>query len=147
MIRRRLPRRDDPRIYHMIVHELVPFTHSGYCPTIHSFAAIRKRLRSNVTFVDEHPSYRLCGFISIQVRADVLFIDLLAVDPIVRGRGIGKSLMLTSQRYGQRTGCRESRLFVDQSNQHALGFYRAMGYGFLDYYAQIRCYLLSKRLS
>ncbi len=144
MIRKRIPRKDDLIIHGLIINELIPFTYQGYIPIYHSFKAIRQRLKSNVTFVHVGSNDRLTGFITIQPREQILFIDMLAVAPKMRGQGIGKKLLLTAHRYGRKVGCMESQLFVDISNPLAFGFYRSLGYDIKVYSPEVRCYLMRK---
>ena len=52
----------------------------------------------------------------------------VAVDPAVRGRGIGRCLMAEVERLLGEAGCPKVNLVVRGDNAEALGFYRALGY-------------------
>lgn len=132
-------------IYKLIIQELVPKTASGFCGRTHSYEAIRTRLNQNVTYIAGQVFSPIQGFISIQPRGYVLFIDMLAVQPKERGRGVGKLLMRTAEQCGLQLNCIEAQLFVDDTNFKGISFYQALGYRPAQFVAQLRCYLMQKR--
>ncbi len=146
MIRKRVSRTDDGAIYNLIIEELVPQSANGFHSETHSYQAIRDRLNHNVTFVAISPMVPLRGFISIQQRGSMIFIDMLAVRPSHRGRGIGKLLMHTAERYGVERGCSHAQLYVDGGNSRGLSFYRNLGYEPVQYKIELYCYVMFKRL-
>jgi ribosomal protein S18 acetylase RimI-like enzyme len=56
------------------------------------------------------------------------WVNYLAVDPALRGRGFGALLMNEAERQLSRAGCPKINLQVRASNQEVLGFYQHLGY-------------------
>ncbi len=57
-------------------------------------------------------SKRLAGFILLLEKTDATVVDLIAVDPAFRGRGLGRALLLAAERKGRRivAGTQQSNL-------------------------------------
>jgi ribosomal protein S18 acetylase RimI-like enzyme len=147
MIRKRVASLDDAVIYKLVCEEIAPFSQKFKDTKAISFSSIRKRLLHNTTFVaakgDRHPF----GFITFFCKNRILFVDMLAIHPSVRGRGWGKKLMLAAEQLGKIKHCKTVQLFVDDSNPEAIGFYEALGYMKGQYVDEIGCYLMDKTLS
>ena len=56
------------------------------------------------------------------------WVNYLAVDPGERGAGHGRAIMAEVERLLEARGCPKLSLLVRSDNEHALGFYRALGY-------------------
>jgi ribosomal protein S18 acetylase RimI-like enzyme len=56
------------------------------------------------------------------------WVNYLAVHPAHRGRGFGAMLMAEAERRLAEVGCPKVNLQVRSTNQHAVGFYRRIGY-------------------
>jgi len=145
MIRKRVASLDDSIIHRLVVEQIAPFS-STFQPSDATPRQIRKRLDRGVTFVTARGGRRAFGFISTMRRKGELFIDMLAVDPGVQGRGWGGQLLRAAEAYGRSKGCRQAKLFVDFSNEKAFGFYARRGYRVEQQLPQVACYLLGKPL-
>lgn len=53
---------------------------------------------------------------------------MIAVDPSRQGSGLGRALVLGGLASLAERGCRTGMLYVDASNQSAVGLYRALGF-------------------
>lgn len=147
MIRKRLAANDDRVIHRLVVEQLLPFSRLYQSGTSITFSEIRKRLNHNKTFVAAKGYKQPYGFISVIRKSNVLFVDMLAVDPRAQGRGWGKELMKVAEEYGRSERCRTAELFVDDSNPKALGFYSSKGYEVEEYLPELGCYRMSKKIS
>jgi GNAT superfamily N-acetyltransferase len=61
-----------------------------------------------------------------QTQFDWLKIDIMAVDPARRGRGIGTALVAAAEREAAIRGCQYA--YVDTMSYQAPGFYQRLGY-------------------
>jgi ribosomal protein S18 acetylase RimI-like enzyme len=57
-----------------------------------------------------------------------LYVDYLGVDPVARGRGLGRALLLHSMRWAEGRGRRHAALTVRQDRAEALSLYLQCGY-------------------
>jgi ribosomal protein S18 acetylase RimI-like enzyme len=146
MIRKRVASMDDTVIYRLITQEIVPFSKKYKNYSSISVSSIQKRLLRNTTFVYAKGNRSPLGFISIFIKNRILLVDMLAVNSRFQGRGLGKQLLLEAEQFGLKKGCRAVRLFVDDSNPKAIGFYEAMGYSITRYVTELGCYLMDKSL-
>lgn len=146
MIRKRAASIDDTVILSLIKQEIAPFSKKYKDESSITMSMIQKRLLRSTTFVYAKGSHSPLGFISVLCKNRLLFVDMLAVSPRFQGRGLGRRLMQEAERFGLRKGCRSVRLFVDDSNKKAIGFYESLGYSPLQYMSEIDCYLMEKPL-
>ena len=56
------------------------------------------------------------------------WVNYLAVSPTMQGRGFGRELMSRGEELLTAAGCPKLSLLVRDTNETALGFYRALGY-------------------
>jgi ribosomal protein S18 acetylase RimI-like enzyme len=144
VIRKRLATIDDQAIYRLVVEQLVPF--SSLYNTV-SFSEIRKRLNhNNRTFVIAKGYKSPIGFISVIRKSNVLFVDMLAIDPREQGKGLGHELMKIAENYGKSERCLSAELFVDESNPKAIRFYLSRGYEIQQYLPELSCYKMKKKI-
>ncbi len=73
-------------------------------------------------------SGRLRGFVLARLAADEAEILTVAVDPAVRGKGVGRALLAENLRQAARAGARAMFLEVDQDNASALALYIRLGF-------------------
>jgi ribosomal protein S18 acetylase RimI-like enzyme len=146
MIRKRVASMDDTVIYKLIIQEIVPFSKKYKNSSSISVSSIQKRLLRNTTFVSAQGNRSPLGFISIIIKNRILFVDMLAVNSRFQGRGLGKQLMLEAEQFALKKRCSAVRLFVDDTNTKAIGFYESMGYSTTRYVSEIGCYLMDKSL-
>jgi len=73
-------------------------------------------------------SGQLRGFVLARLAADEAEILTIAVDPTVRGKGVGRALLAEILRQAASAGARTMFLEVDQDNAAALALYRRLGF-------------------
>jgi ribosomal protein S18 acetylase RimI-like enzyme len=146
MIRLRAPFIDDLHLYRLILKQLLPKARTGQPELRLDKKAAIFRLAKSIVFVAARRGKPPFGFISLKIKQRVLFIDLLAVDASNVNQGWGSLLITTGEQYGKNKGCFEARVFVDQSNEHAIQFYSKKGYEIKDYMPIVDCYLMQKDL-
>jgi ribosomal protein S18 acetylase RimI-like enzyme len=146
MIRLRAPSVDDLHLYRLIVKQLLPKARKAQPELRLGRKATILRLTKSKVFVSARQGKPPFGFISLKIKQRVLFIDLLAVDASDVNRGWGSLLMAAGERYGRKNGCLEARVFVDQTNEHAIRFYTKKGYEIKDYMEVVDCFLMQKDL-
>ena len=84
-----------------------------------------------------HPAHQYPGFLAV---ADDCVVGLLtyrlqggrceviSLDSLWEGRGIGTRLLRAAERVARRAGCREAWLITTNDNLHAIGFYQKRGW-------------------
>lgn len=146
MIRLRKPG-DDEAIVELVRTELVPLSTSHRLRERQLRRDMATRLQRGSTFVAARwPGGEPFGFVHVEVRNSVLFVDLLAVSASKQNRSWGTELMRCAEDYGVRNGCTEARLFVDDTNFRGLRFYGKLGYAVVGQISGLRCYELFKPL-
>ena len=70
----------------------------------------------------------IVGVIALRAEADDTFIDVLAVDPDVQGRGLGRRLMAFAEIESRRHGRPELRLLTNELMTENLRFYGRLGF-------------------
>jgi len=73
-------------------------------------------------------SGQLRGFVLARLAADEAEILTIAVDPTLRGKGVGRALLAESLRQAARAGARTIFLEVAQDNAAALALYKRLGF-------------------
>ena len=146
MIRKRIPRQDDPAIFALVEELLLPYASQTKPGLRLSLNSLRERLKPCITYVEAGTGGRVSGFIAVQPDKGRMNVHLLAVHRRDQGRGLGAKLMLQAERTAGFYGCREVVLWVDEANAGAQRFYGKLGYVAVDYHAQLRCYMLRKML-
>ena len=71
---------------------------------------------------------RLAGFIVMMARADHLFVENLALDPAVQGRGLGRRLMAFAEARARGHGLDAVRLYTNVKMIENFPFYERLGY-------------------
>jgi ribosomal protein S18 acetylase RimI-like enzyme len=54
--------------------------------------------------------------------------EIVTIDALIEGRGIGRALVTAVDGAARRAGCRRLELVTTNDNEHALGFYRRLGF-------------------
>lgn len=147
MLRKRKPELDDRSIFQLVQKYLLPYARKSLPSKPVSRKAVLDRLNEGITYVvaanEARPPY---GFINLMFNDHILNIDMLAVDHVHQGRGMGSVLIHKAEQIGRKKGCNTSKLLVDESNHSAMQFYFKKGYHPQEYVTHIRCFLLSKEL-
>jgi GNAT superfamily N-acetyltransferase len=71
---------------------------------------------------------RLAGAVMAGYDGHRGWVNYLAVDPAYQGQGLGRLLMDEAERRLLAAGCPKVNLQVRRSNEHAVAFYRHLGY-------------------
>jgi ribosomal protein S18 acetylase RimI-like enzyme len=71
---------------------------------------------------------RLAGAVMVGYDGHRGWVNYLAVDPAYQGQGLGRLLMHEAERRLLAAGCPKVNLQVRTPNQHAVAFYRHLGY-------------------
>ncbi len=75
-------------------------------------------------------SYRVnnedAGFITLNIKNDIIDIGLIAVNEKFRGKGIGKKLMLCAEYIGQQNEIKQIKVATQKDNISACKFYEAL---------------------
>lgn len=88
----------------------------------------RKRQVNPEWFIMAELNQKLVGTIMIGYEGHRGWINYLAVDPTVRRKGIGRSLMKRAEEVLQAVGCPKVNLQVRAGNDVAAEFYSSLGY-------------------
>lgn len=144
-------RQDTKTILKMIRSELVPLSRNPIGREALTDRALIARIRQGRTLVAAGRGGRIEGFIHLLIRRQpnspaLLQIDMLAVNPDSRGRGIGSALLAEAEIYGRSQGCAAASLFVDEGNVRAHRFYHNAGYRTIRHWPSYRCWELHKPL-
>ena len=75
---------------------------------------------------------RLAGAVMAGYDGHRGWVNYLAVDPAYQGQGLGRLLMCEVERRLLAAGCPKVNLQVRTSNEHAVAFYRHLGYDIDD---------------
>lgn len=148
MIRKRNPRSDDAELIRLIRKELIPLNPPEIRPKITTEGIIR-RVNEGTTYVwvpDEATPQRAKGFITMIMRNDELFVDMLAVEKTMQGRGIGTMLLKKAERVGKKKGVRYLHLYVNEGNAKGLRFYQRHGLNIAWYDPARRSFLMEKAI-
>lgn len=70
------------------------------------------------------------GLLTYTVEGDSC--EIVTIDALFEGRGIGKALMAAVEDEARRAGCRRLELVSTNDNERALGFYARMGFVVLE---------------
>ncbi|MFD1953528.1 GNAT family N-acetyltransferase [Paenibacillus thailandensis] len=147
MIRLRNARVDDAVLCDLIRKELIPHSHTVHWNDAPTIRELPKRFRRGVTFVAAAgKTAPPLGFIHLIAAGEWLYVDMLAVHPANRERGLGRQLLSACEAYGRERGCTAAFLFVDESNPGARRFYERLGYSAAGFSPVTRCYEMVKRL-
>jgi ribosomal protein S18 acetylase RimI-like enzyme len=88
----------------------------------------RKRQVNPEWFIMAELNQKIVGTIMIGYEGHRGWINYLAVDPTVRRKGIGRSLMKRAEEVLQAVGCPKVNLQVRAGNDVAAEFYSSLGY-------------------
>ncbi|HEU4574628.1 MAG TPA: GNAT family N-acetyltransferase [Chitinophagaceae bacterium] len=70
----------------------------------------------------------ICGCVFLQKSGDQLYLGMLAVSPLVQGRGTGKQLLKAAEEHAGRTHCRSIIMNVISLRHELLAWYKRRGY-------------------
>ncbi len=139
---------DTKGIVELVRKQLVPLSPWQHPRDARLRLEVVRRLRRGPTFVvsrtRQSPPF---GFVHLEVRGSVLFVDLLAVDARHQNRQWGTELMRRAESYGRKKGCTVAYLFVDEGNARGIRFYRRLGYQSLAYVEALKAYHMHKSLA
>jgi|SRR5690625_1342590 len=146
MIRKRIKGQDDESIYWLIKHELYPITLQAIPETKLIRSEQINRINLGNTFVKENDDGEVVGFVTFFCASDPGWIDMLAVHPQARQKGIGSQLMEKAQSESLQHGVCTLALYVDGHNDVGIYFYETLGFFVAEYIPEHKCYHMMKRL-
>ncbi|WP_123041720.1 GNAT family N-acetyltransferase [Cohnella candidum] len=139
---------DEAAIVELVRTELVPLSRRPGMKGSRIREEIAERMRRGVTLVAAGSNRgEPIAFLHMEVRNETLFVDLLAVKASEQNRRWGSQLMEKGELYGISMGCKEVRLFVDDTNARGLRFYGKRGYYTVRHIPSAYCYELGKPLA
>lgn len=145
MIRKRKPALDDGAIVRLIREELIPLNPPELRDQSVSHRALLKRIGRGATYVwAASAGLRASGFITMVQQGDAMLIDLLAMDPRHRGKGIGTSLLKKAERRAWALGCSSLQLYVNDDNYAGIHFYERNGFHRMWHEPRLRCFIMQK---
>ena len=59
---------------------------------------------------------------------EIMVLHGLAVDPLEKGKGLGRAFVAFYEKYARQHGCQELRMDTNVTNTRARGLYRSLGY-------------------
>jgi aminoglycoside 6'-N-acetyltransferase I len=87
-------------------------------------------------FVAKNVAGEVVGFIELSIRPfaegcvtdRIAYFEGMYVDPSVRGKGIGRSLIRAAEEWGRSMGCKEVASDTEISNETSVAVHNAMGF-------------------
>lgn len=134
-------------ILQLVQMELLPKAKLAFPGIQWNRAELLARLDKGRTYLYLHSNLIVAGFIHVVPSTSTLWIDMLAVHPVVRKKGIGTALIKHIEKEArQQKRIKKVCLFVDQSNSAAIRFYKRRGYFSEKKIEELRCYQFGKLL-
>lgn len=93
----------------------------------HNDAAVGPTERQQVAIVVRDDAGSITGGLWGKIGYRWLFVEFLAVSPELKGRGIGRDLMLQAEALARDAGC--IGIWLDTFSFQARGFYEKLGFG------------------
>ena len=146
MIRKRRKGHDDERIYWLIKHVLFPMTVRSNPSSKLVRSEVLGRLSNGKTYVSVNEADETEGFIHLFHTAAPAWIDMLAVHPESRKKGLGSKLMIKAEEELSKNGSRLLALYVDAYNINGIRFYENRGFHAVQFYPKFKCYQMIKRI-
>lgn len=144
IITKRIPALDDRRLLLLIKNELIPL--ASRQPRLFRLKELRQRIRKGRTLVARDRKGLCMGFLHLIYRNGQYWIDMLAVNRRMQGRGIGRELLLLAERIARARRGTSIKLMVDLKNTKGIRFYENNGYAVKEYVQDVECYLMEKAL-
>lgn len=70
----------------------------------------------------------LLGSFYAQLKGDVVYLGMLAVNPMLQAQGVGRFLLEAAENYGRQHGCTTSRMTVISVRTELIAYYERRGY-------------------
>ncbi|MFC5528643.1 GNAT family N-acetyltransferase [Cohnella yongneupensis] len=138
---------DDRGIVELVRTQLVPISPWRHPRDGRLRFEVQKRLRRGPTLVVARTRQSVpFAFVHMEIRGNVLFVDLLAVDSRHQNRQWGTELMRRAEQYGRKRGCTVSHLFVDEGNTRGVRFYERLGYHVISHIEALKAFHMHKSL-
>jgi len=81
---------------------------------------------------EENTPVGVIAFYANDLKKQTAYITSILVDISKKGKGIGKSLMLSAESFCQKLQFEEIKLEVSKKNESAIAFYKKLGYEYLN---------------
>lgn len=147
MIAKRKLTQDDTIILQLIKDELLPLAVKRFPDTLFNKDELLHRLSIGTTYVWKERMGRIAGFIHLFTQDQIVWVDMIAVQHLQQGKGIGHKLINQAVIFGKAYRMNAISLYVDKSNRKAIQFYKSLGFRSIQYHPHIYCYELSRELS
>jgi ribosomal protein S18 acetylase RimI-like enzyme len=147
LISQRKPMFDDTIIIQLIKDELLPIALKRFPNTPFNKDELMQRLSMGTTYVWKERIGRIVGFIHLYIRDQIVWVDMIAVDHLQQGKGVGHKLINHALSFGKSNRMNRIALYVDKSNSKAIQFYKSLGFRSIQYHPHIYCYEFSRELS
>ncbi len=73
-------------------------------------------------------SGKIIGCVNLVTKGNFIYLGMLTVSPTEQGKGIGKELIISSERYAQNAGIKEIEMTVISKRTELIAFYERRGY-------------------
>jgi GNAT superfamily N-acetyltransferase len=91
-------------------------------------AELAEYFRTGLFIVLDGGEGQLNACLYFEQRGDHAYVGMLAVDPGLQGKGIGRQMMMAAERHALSLGCRAVDIRVVNLRQELPPFYHALGY-------------------
>lgn len=105
------------------------YTPEAYVASVPPEGGIATRLQEGPLWVAERDS-AVVGTVSAVQEGDLVIIRGMAVSPLARGAGLGRTLLKSAEDFGRRQGCGRVALYTTAFLAAAIALYRSSGYLF-----------------
>lgn len=105
------------------------YTPAAYLASVPPESGIAARLEEGPLWVAESNS-RVLGTVSAVQAQDLVMIRGMAVSPLARGCGLGRTLLESAEAFARRQGCGRVALYTTAFLTAAIALYRSSGYAF-----------------
>jgi putative acetyltransferase len=131
-VRRLATETDLEQVFAIYMHaQVIPFLGADPLP-IERFRFIYEDLLASNCFFVYEVSDRIAGFYKVFQRSapeqHVAYLSMLALNPAMQGRGIGRAMLADAIAKLSASGVTRVELRVENDNTHAIGFYRNLGF-------------------
>jgi GNAT superfamily N-acetyltransferase len=93
-------------------------TELSHCPLSIFVVEEKNALQGYMSLVPQYSTWEMKSY---------LYLDCLFLKPTLRGKGIGKKLMLSAAEYAKKQGIKQIQWQTPQENSDAIAFYKNLG--------------------
>jgi predicted N-acetyltransferase YhbS len=93
-----------------------------------SVPEIERHMTTGAFLVVDGDASALASCMYLEQRGDRLYLGMLAVNPSLQGRGLGKQMITAAERHAASLGCRALDIRIVDRRTELPPFYRALGF-------------------